>query len=257
MMNAKIKTVTESATSPLKGAYRLGFWSAILTAVLAAAAFASGITTPARSGPFCASACIPYPYTNVAAFIPGDYLWLYPGFLLALIFVVLLGCIHSYASNDKKIFGQIGLSFALVYAVVIASDYFVQFTVVIPSLSSGETAGLALLTQYNPHGIFIALEGIGYLMMSIAFLAAAAVFSSGKFDNAIRWLFYMDFFLAIGSLVALSWLKFDIVAFEVAILTINWIVLIVSGILLSVLFKRAERCGSFRLPDAAKDGLNL
>jgi len=174
----------------------------------------------------------------VASFVPGDYLWLYPGILLALIFVVLMACIHSYASNDRKVFSQTGLSFALVYAVVILSDYFVQFTVVIPSLSSGETAGLALFTQYNPHGIFIALEGIGYLMMSAAFLTNAVVFSEGKLEHAIRWIFLIDFILAAGSLAGLSWLKYDIVAFEVAILTINWIVLIVSGILLSVLFRR-------------------
>jgi hypothetical protein len=47
--------------------------------------------------------------------------------------------------------------------------------------------------------------------------------------------------LAIGSYVGLSLLRYDIVAFEVTILTINWVVLIVSGALLSVLFKRAGR----------------
>src|SRR5664280_2640508 len=234
-MTSEITAHIETTNSARKGAYRLGFWSAILTAVLAAAAFAAGITTPARSGPFCTAACITFPYTNVAAFIPGDYIWLYPGLLLALIFVVLMGCIHSHASDEKKVFSQIGLAFALAYAVVIISDYFVQFTVVIPSISSGETAGLALFTQYNPHGIFIALEGIGYLMMSVAFLTNAVVFSEGRLEHAIRWIFFIDFILASGCLAGLTWLKYDIVAFEVAILTINWIVLIVSGILLSIL----------------------
>jgi hypothetical protein len=245
-MKSEIMAPIETTNSARKGAYRLGFWSAILTAVLAVAAFAAGITTPARSGPFCTKACIAYPYTHVAAFIPGDYIWLYPGLLLALIFVVLMGCIHSHASNDKKVFSQIGLAFALAYAVVIISDYFVQFTVVIPSLISGETAGLALFTQYNPHGIFIALEGIGYLMMSVAFLTNAVVFSEGRLEHAIRWIFFIDFILAAGCLAGLTWLKYDIVAFEVAILTINWIVLIVSGILLSILFKRAGGAGSSR-----------
>jgi len=245
-MTSEIMAHIEKTNSARKGAYRLGFWSAILTAVLAAAAFAAGITTPARSGPFCTNMCIAYPYINVAAFIPGDYFWLYPGILLALIFVVLMSCIHSHASDDKKVFSQIGLSFALAYAVVIISDYFVQFTVVIPSLSSGETAGLALFTQYNPHGIFIALEGIGYLMMSVAFLTNAVVFSEGSLEHVIRWIFFIDFILAAGCLAGLTWLKYDIVAFEVAILTINWIVLIVSGILLSVLFKRAGGAGEPR-----------
>jgi hypothetical protein len=242
-MTSQINPVPETISSVWKGTYRLGFWSAVLTTVLAAAMFAMGISTPARSGPFCASSCISYPYTQVASFIPGDYLWLIPGFLLALVFVVLMAGIHSYASHDRKIFAQIGLSFALVYAAVITADYFIQFTVVMPSLSAGETAGLSLFTQYNPHGMFIALEGIGYLMMSVALLSAAAVFSGGRLERAIKGLFNASFVLALGFLVGLSWLKYDIVAFEVAILTINWIVLIASGILLSVLFKRAARFG--------------
>jgi hypothetical protein len=78
-------------------------------------------------------------------------------------------------------------------------------------------------------------------MMSVALLFAAAVFTGGRLERAIRWLFVSSFVLAIGSYVGLSLLRYDIVAFEVTILTINWVVLIVSGTLLSVLFKRAGR----------------
>ena len=35
---------------------------------------------------------------------------------------------------------------------------------------NGETDGIALLTQYNGHGIFIAMEELGYITMSISFL---------------------------------------------------------------------------------------
>jgi hypothetical protein len=234
-------TLETKSISPRKEAYRLGFWSAVLTAVLAAVAFAVGIATPARSGPFCTVSCVTYPYTDVTSFIPGDYVWLVPGFLLALLFVILMACIHSYAPDDRKIFGQIGLSFALIYAAVITTDYFLQFTVVIPSLLIGETTGLSLFTEYNPHGIFIALEGLGYLMLSAALLPAAAVFSGGRLERAVQGLFIASFILALGFLLGLSWLKYDIVAFEVAILTINWLTLIVSGVLLSILFKRSEQ----------------
>jgi hypothetical protein len=226
----------------LISASRLGFWSAVLTAVIAAAHFAVGIATPARSGPFAPAAnIITYPYTNVASFVPMDYIWLYPGFLLAPTFVVLMACIHYYASDDKKVFSQIGLSFAVVYAAVITTDYFIQLTVLEPSLLNGETAGLSLFTQYNPHGIFIALECLGYLMMSVALLFTGAVFAGGRLERGIRWLFVTSFVLAVGFLVGLSLLKYEIVAFEVTILMINWIVLIISGALLSVVFKRAGR----------------
>lgn len=240
-MISRTKTIPETGDSAGKGAYQLGFWAAVLTVVLAAVFAAVAIATPPRSGPFCTGSCITYPYINVASFIPGDYLWLYPGFLLALMFVVLMACIHSYAADDRKIFSQIALSFALVYAAVITTDYFMQFAVVIPSLLKGETAGLSLFTQYNPHGIFIALEGLGYLMMSAALVSAAPVFYGGRLERAIQGLFMASFVLAVGFFVSLSWLKYDIVAFEVAILTINWVVLIISGVLLSILFKRAKR----------------
>ena len=241
-MRNKISSTDEAGSNLNYVVCQLGFYSSVLTAIIAAIFFIAGILTPARSGPFAPAVnSIQYPYTNVAAFIPNDYLWLYPGILLALIFVVLMVCIHYYASNEKKIFSQIGLLFALVYATVVLIDYFIQFTVVIPSILSGETAGLSLLTQYNPHGIFIALEGLGYFMMSVAFLFAAAVFAGGKLELAIRWLFVTSFILAIVSFTVLSLLRYDIVAFEVTILTINWTVLIVSGILLSILFKRTGK----------------
>jgi hypothetical protein len=230
----------------LISATRLGFLSAVLTAVISAIFFAAGILTPPRSGPFCVQAgqgsCIAYPYVSgLASFIPIDYVWLYPGFLLAFAFVVLMACIHYYASDNRKVFSQIGLSFALIYAVIITIDYWIQWIVVEPSILSGQTEGLSLFTQYNPHGIFIGLEGLGYLMMSVALLFASAVFAGGRLERGIRWLFVTSFILAIGSLIGVSSLGYDIVAFEVTILTINWIVLIASGALLSILFKRSAK----------------
>ncbi|MGZ4944660.1 MAG: hypothetical protein ACXVIG_08295, partial [Halobacteriota archaeon] len=198
--------------------------------------------TPPRSGPFAPAAdIIPYPYTNVAAFIPGDYLWLYPGILLAPVFIVLMACIHSYARSDRKVFSQIALSFAVIYATIILIDYFIQFTIVIPSVLTGETAGLSLFTQYNPHGFFIAFETLGYSMMSVAFLFTAAVFTGGKLERSLRWIFIAGFVVAVLLFVALSLLQYDLVAFEVTILTINWVVLIVSGVLLSIVFRRSAR----------------
>ncbi len=232
-------------TSPLRVnalVSRLGFWSAIATAVITTIFFLAGILTPPRSGPFAPAAdIIPYPYTNVAAFIPGDYLWLCPGILLAPVFIVLMACIHSCACSDRKVFSQIALSFAVIYATLILIDYFIQFTIVIPSILTGETEGLSLFTQYNPHGFFIAFETLGYSMMSGAFLFTAAVFSGGRLERALRWIFISGFVVALLFFTALSLLQYDLVAFEVTILTINWIVLIISGVLLGVVFRRSAR----------------
>jgi hypothetical protein len=73
---------------------RLGFWTAPLTAVFTAAAFTFGVTTPPRSGPFCTDSCIEYPYTDAAAYVPCDYLWMYRALIAVLLFVVLVACAH-------------------------------------------------------------------------------------------------------------------------------------------------------------------
>jgi hypothetical protein len=232
----------ETPASIRKMASQIGWWAAVLTTICTVVFAAISIATPARSGPFCATwGCVPYPYTAVAQFIPGDYFWLVPGFLLALLFVVLFACIHSFALEGKKLFSRMALLFAGTYALVILADYFSQFTIVMPSLQSGESAGLSLFTQYNPHGFFIAAEVLGYLLMSIAFLCAAPVFSGARAERALRWLFALDFVLALAAFIGLWLLKNDLIAFEVTILMINWIVLIISGVLLGIVFRQAAR----------------
>jgi len=235
--------MTDLAIHPATGggATRLGFWTAIVTIVVVAVFAVVAIPTPPRSGPFCASACVAYPYVDVAQFIPGDYLWLLPGILLAPTFVVLMACIHAYAPEPKKIYSRIGLSFALIYAVVILVDYYLQLTVVVPSLQAGETEGLSLFTQYDPHGLFIALESLSYTMLTLALLFAAPVFAGGRVERAIRGLFVLSFVLAVAAFVGLAVLGHDLIAFEVTVLMVIWIVLIASGLLLGIVFVRAAQ----------------
>ncbi len=236
-----------------KNAARMGFWAAILTALVTAVFMVMAIATPPRSGPFCGTACVAYPYTDVAAFIPQDYLWLYPGFLLAPILVALVACIHGHADAAKKVFSRVGLSLSILYAAVIMVDYFLQLTVVVPSLQAGETAGLSLFTQYNPHGIFITFEALGYLLLIAALLFVAPVFGGGRTERVIRWSFVVGFVLAVFAFVALPLAGQSIVAFEVTVLMIDWVVLIVSGILLALVFRGATLSG-FERKDTAAGG---
>jgi hypothetical protein len=137
-----------------------------------------------------------------------------------------------------------GLSFALIAATILMIDYFIQISVIQPSLLNGELESIAILTQYNPHGIFIALEEIGYLLMSISFLCIAPIFSeTTRLEIAIRWLLIIGFVMAIIFLVIISAI-YGIsreYRFEVAVISIDWIVLIILGILLSDKFKHAMR----------------
>lgn len=233
---------------------RLGFWTALLAVVVTAVFMATAVSTPARSGPYCGTACVPYPYTDVTAFVPQDYLWLYPGFLLAPILIALVACIHGYADSAKKVFSRIALSLSILYAAVILVDYFIQLTVVVPSLQAGETAGLSLFTQYNPHGIFITFEALGYLLLSTALLFVAPVFGGGRKELVIRWSFVAGFVAAVFAFVALPLAGQSIVAFEVTVLLINWIVLIIAGALISLVFRgaaRSEPVGKSKVPEGA------
>ena len=83
---------------------------------------------------------------------------------------------------------------------------------VVPSLRAGETEGLSLFTQYNPHGLFITGEAFGYLAMSLSLVFAAAVLADGRMERAIRWLFIGGFVLAMAALVALWIVGGDLIA---------------------------------------------
>ncbi len=240
-------TISRTADPAPDNVNWLGFYTAILTTAVTALTFGIAFFTPPLSGPFCTGSCFRYPFIDIASRFPRDYLWMYLAILLTLIFIVLMACIHHYASKEKNVFSQVGLSFAIISATVLIIDYFLQISVIQPSLANGETEGIAILTQYNPHGIFIALEDIGYLMMSIAFLFMAPVFSvTNRLEGSIRWIFIAGFVLTVMSFIMLS-ILYGInleYRFEVAAIAINWIVLIVSGILLSVVFKRSMRMSS-------------
>lgn len=234
----------------MKNEARLGFYTAILTTAFTLVTFGIAILTPPLSGPFAAGAPIQYPYyMEIVSRFPRDYIWMYPAMLLTALYLVLIACIHHYAPREKEIYSQISLAFAIISSMVLFADYFVQISVIQPSLLKGETDGIALMSQYNPHGVFIALEDLGYLLMSVSFLCAAPVFSgSDRIKRAICWVLSTGFVLTIISLVIIS-VKYGIhreYIFEVAAISINWLVLIVSGVLLSIVFRRGMRTGELR-----------
>lgn len=222
---------------------RFGFYSALCTALLTTVTFGFALYAIPISGANCLENCVEYPYLDTAARFPRDFMWMPLAILLVLAYVTLMVSIHAYAPDSKKTFSQAGLSFALMAATMLASVYFIQFSVIPISLMKGETDGLAALIQYNPHGVFIAMEELGYLLMSLSFLFMAPVFAGrGRLERAVRWIFAGAFFLAIAALIAISLIygleRLD--RFEVAVISIDWLVLIVNGILLSILFKRQQ-----------------
>ncbi|MEI7727569.1 MAG: hypothetical protein WCK09_20845 [Bacteroidota bacterium] len=227
--------------------YRSGFYSAIITAILTAITFGIAICTPPISGPLCKGSCIEYPFINIISRFPRDYIWMYPAMMLTLLVVFLMVCIHYYAQAEKKVFSLTALCFTLISSTLLFVDYFIQVSVIQPSLVRGETEGIALLTQFNPHGIFIALEDAGYLTLAAAYLFTSFVFTgANSLERAIRWILLMGFILAFGSFILMTSIYGTNLEyrFEVTVIAIDWLVLIFFGILLSQVFKKSKLQGN-------------
>jgi hypothetical protein len=226
------------AMADLDRANRLILWAAISTATLAAVSLAMAVTTLPRSGPYCRSDCVAYPYIDVAAFVPRDYLWMYPAVLVSLLIIVLVQCVHNQLDPGLRVLSGIAVSFTAVGAGTLTVDYAIQLTFIQPALLLGETEGLSPWTQYQPHGIFIALETVGYVLLNIAFLALglALIQTPTTLWRAGGWLFTIAGGLTLALLVfysAIYRLRLDY-RFEVTAILITWLVLIVVPVLLTI-----------------------
>ncbi len=205
---------------------------ALTTSIVALVALVTGFTTPPRSGPFCRSDCLGYPYTDAAAFVPRDYWWIYPQSLLVVLMLVLLVRIHAVAAPRGRVFSGIAVALCTVAVAVLLIDYVIQLAVLQPSLLRGETAGLSVISQYNPHGVFIALEDLGYLVLGLALLIVAGAFTRRtRLERGLRWLLLIGGALTVVGLPALA-VAYGVdleYRYEVAAIAVTWITFIVGG----------------------------
>lgn len=214
---------------------------ALATSILTIFTFIIAIMTPPLSGPFCAGDCFEYPYLDIAERFPRDYLWMFPAIILTLLYLVLVTSLYEYAPLTQKIFGRLGLAFAVIATGTLVVNYFVQISVIQPSVLRGEADGISILTQYNDHGLFIALEEIGYILMSLSFLCLAGVFTRGlKGEGFMKWMFIASFILVMLSLLIISIIYGTerSYIFEIVVISVNWLVLIIGGFLLAGVFGR-------------------
>jgi hypothetical protein len=226
---------------------RLGWWAGILTTLAAAAAWILVMVVPGappRSGANCTGgpdACLAYPYTDAAAYVPNDFLWMIPAFLLGPLLVVLLVVLLDDVTAPRRALARIALQLATGSAALLMVDYYVQFTTVQASLVRGETGGgLSLLSQYNPHGIFIALEDLGYATMLTALAVAAPALPRATRPHRVlrRLLAIAGTLGALLLPVLLAALGRDLdYTYEVLAIAIAWTTLLATGILAAIIFR--------------------
>ncbi len=223
-----------------KNELKFGLYATMSFVILTIITWGIAMIAVPPAGPYCPGDCMSYPFPDILMYYPRDYYWMYVSIFQLFAYLIFIVSNHFVAPIEKKLFSFISVAFALISAIVLLIAYFVQFSVVPVSVMNGETDGIALITQYNGHGIFIAMEDLGYITMSISFLFLAFIFSmKNRLAKTIRLILFMSFLLTVLSFVFYSF-KFGMdrsYRFEVAAITINWIATITAGILICILLK--------------------
>lgn len=234
----------ENKSNPLhanEGNLKFGFYISAITSLLTVITFAVAICTPPLSGPFCTGNCFEYPFTDIAERFPRDYYWMYLTIILSFMYLMMMITVYQTAQENKKLFGLIGFSFALMASLVLIANYFIQVSVIQPSLLAGETDGISILSQFNPHGVFIVMEEIGFVLMIFSFFAVFPLFSgSNKLEKTIKSTAIIGFLLTVISFALIS-IKHGInreYRFEVIVISITWLELILMSFLFSRYFKK-------------------
>jgi hypothetical protein len=226
-----------------------GAYSSFLLSVLTIVCFGFAMTAIPPAGPYCPGNCMEYPFTDLLLYYPRDYYWMYIAVFQLFAFVIFIVSNHFIASAEKQLYTFLSISFALISTTVLLIAYFTQFSVVPISVMKGETEGIALITQYNEHGLFIAMEELGYITMSIALFFLAFAFSkSSRAERIIRFILLSQLVLTLAAFLFYS-IKFGIdrsYLFEVATITINWLVLIVAGIMIGFHYRKNQRINASR-----------
>jgi hypothetical protein len=221
---------------------KTGYYSSLSLCFITLITFGFALTAVPISGAFCPSGCISYPYTDSLPHFPKDYIWMFTACFMLIVYLAFVLSIEMFASSKAKIYVRIGLIIALLSVSVLLPTYFVQFSVIPASLINNETEGIAILTQYNPHGLFIALEELGYFLMAISFLFIAPAFmAKNRVEVVIRWIYVSAAILIVISFTFISG-KYGILRedrFEVLVISIDWLALIINSYLISRVFKRA------------------
>lgn len=217
---------------------------ALFTSVATLLAFILAYNTPPLSGPFCrAEKCFQYPYLDIASRFPRDYYWMIPAMVIAIAFLLLMLVLANRVEAKKKLLAQLTVIFASMSSFVFLLTFYTQLSVVQPSLLKNEADGISLLSQFNPHGLFIALEELGFIFMIISFLTAGlAMTVKTRLEKWIKGIFIGAFALTAISFVLIS-ASMGLgreYYFEVAAYTLTWATLVVNGFLLFRLFKKEQ-----------------
>lgn len=105
--------------------------------------------------------------------------------ILAPCFVVMIISVFYITPTNNKIWGHIGISFAIIYAVLILITYYTQLAVV--RTNSIEVSNEVLkLFEFTPGSFLFSIDMLGYGFMCLATLAISQVFINKGISKWIK-----------------------------------------------------------------------
>ena len=200
---------------------RTGWWAAVLTAVFYIG-WLIGLV--------------------VSFFVPAplsEYVTMAPSVFIPLAWVPLMLVISRWEAEERRIFGDIAVAFAVMYGALLTMNYFVALTVTIPKGGQGPDVGILAI---QPQSFFLALETVGYTLMSLSALFASFLFSGRGLRGWIRWMLMITGIFGVGLPLQMLWATwpspptFMIIPRELS--------LPAAAILLAVMFSRAKPASS-------------
>jgi hypothetical protein len=160
-------------------ASRLGFWAAVIGAVLGGIYLLVLIYAISTAGLSFQLA----PIVQLAAGIIT--------FLTVPVLVTLFTAIRFVNAGDNEVLGSLGVSFILLFAATVSINRFVQLTVIQQSLPD-VPSDLTRFLPYASGSVMFALEVLGWgFFSSLAAVSVAPLFSASRLNKTIRWLFIL------------------------------------------------------------------
>lgn len=224
--------------------------TALTVSGLALTTFAVAAMTEPLSGPFCTAGvnCFVVPCApKIKDRYPRDYYWMYMAMVLFTIWLFLQAQCLEYALLTKRGVASAisGLVFAVLACSALVCTYFIQVSVIQASLLHGEHEGVDILSQYNPHGVFIAMEEIGYMFASLSLAFQSNVFAQSKTWRS-RFIRLMGMGGLVATVATFSAISYNFghlqreYRFEVAVISIVYIILAVNSSLIAFEFAPCE-----------------
>lgn len=207
-----------SSTAPTPAVFRLGYWSAMLTALFCVLFTIAAVLTEVR--------LLQAPWDVVLPIAPS--------LLLAPSFLSMLVCVNALAPVESRIWSQLGVVFGCVYVPLCVAAYIVELFVVEPRVLRGSAAETVLLTLVRGDSVFNAIDGIGYVFMCLATLFAAQAFGKTRLERWIRGLFLTN-----GALAAPIFLTYFVNRSFMWAAALWSVTITGSAILLALFFRRS------------------